>query len=165
MFLNSLIKTGLLTATAATVGSLATKSVKSRWYQKLRKPAIQPPPVAFPVVWTALYADIALASAAVLTNGKSATTDAKEQAPQPARGYLRALALNLALNAGWSWCFFRLRSLPLAVAVAGALAVSSTGLAVRAARVKPALGWALTPYAAWCAFATVLSARIQRLNE
>jgi tryptophan-rich sensory protein len=75
------------------------------------------------------------------------------------------LFVNLALNASWSWCFFRYRNLPLSVAVAGVLAVSSADLARRAGRVRPALGWALVPYAAWCAFATLLSARIKDLND
>ena len=166
MFLKSLLVTGALTSAAATAGSLATgPAVQSHWYQKLRKPAIQPPPAVFPVVWTTLYADIALASASVLSNGKKQATDAATPPENPARGYLGALVLNLALNAAWSWCFFRLRNLPLSVGVAGTLALSSVGLARRAGRVKPALGWLLAPYAAWCAFATVLSARIDALND
>lgn len=166
MFLKSLLVTGALTAAAATAGSLATApEVKSHWYQKLRKPAIQPPPAAFPAVWTTLYADIALVSASVVSDGKKQATDAAAPAENPARGYLGALVLNLALNAAWSWCFFRLRKLTLSVGVAGALALSSVGLARRAARVKPAFGWALAPYAAWCAFAALLSARIEDLND
>ncbi|RNE64192.1 TspO/MBR family protein [Cryobacterium tepidiphilum] len=166
MFLKSLVVTGTLTAAAATAGSLATTgAVKSRWYQTLRKPAIQPPPAAFPVVWSTLYADIALASASVLADGAKLATDAPTPAENPARGYLGALAVNLALNAAWSWCFFRMRNLPLSVGVAGGLALSSVGLARRAGRVKPALGWLLAPYAAWCAFATVLSARVAALNK
>jgi tryptophan-rich sensory protein len=166
MFLKSLLVTGSLTAAAATAGSLATgPAVKSHWYQQLRKPAIQPPPAAFPAVWTTLYADIALASASVLSSGKKQATDAAQPTENPARGYLGALVVNLLLNAAWSWCFFRMRNLPLSVGVAGTLALSSVGLARRAGRVKPALGWALAPYAAWCAFATVLSARIDALNE
>ena len=30
----------------------------SEWYQQLDKPSWQPPPIAFPLVWTPLYADI-----------------------------------------------------------------------------------------------------------
>ncbi|MCX7521399.1 tryptophan-rich sensory protein [Microbacterium sp. STN6] len=82
----------------------------------------------------------------------------------PTRGYRSALLLNLLLNGGWSWAFFRSRNIPLALAAAAGLAVSSGDLVRRAGRVSPGLGWALVPYAAWCAFATVLTARIRRLN-
>ncbi len=87
------------------------------------------------------------------------------ESPHPARGYRRALLLNLTLNAAWSWCFFKLHNLPLSLGVATALAASSTDLARRAGRVKPALGWALAPYAVWCTFATVLTGRIQAKNR
>jgi tryptophan-rich sensory protein len=58
-----------------------------------------------------------------------------------------------------------MRNLPLSVIVAVALAASSTDLAARAGRVRPALGWALSPYAAWCTFAAVLSNHIRVLNK
>jgi tryptophan-rich sensory protein len=178
MFVKSLVTTGLLTAAAATAGSLASQEVKGHWYRTLHKPSIQPPRAAFPVVWTALYADIALTSAGVLAAGSSAgdgtsereRTDAAEPVAAQAatgasRGYLGALIVNLLLNAGWSWSFFRLRNLPLSLGVAAALTVSCVDLVRRAARVRAGLGWLLAPYAAWCAFATVLTARIRTLNE
>lgn len=164
MFLKSLLTTGTLTAATAVAGSVASKDVKSAWYRRLKKPAIQPPPAVFPIVWTALYADIALVSASVLSR-RQATTDACGRAARRGRGYLGALLVNLALNAGWSWSFFRWHRLRLAVGVAAALAVSCAGLARRAGAVKPVLGWALAPYAAWCGFATLLSERIRRLNR
>ncbi|PFG40099.1 TspO/MBR related protein [Georgenia soli] len=150
-----------LAATAAAVvatavaGSLATDP-DDRWYRDLDKPSWQPPPVAFPVVWTALYADIAAASAAVLS----------DEAPTPAdhRAYRVALGTNLALNAGWSWLFFRSRRPWLAAAECLVLTASSADLVRRTARVRPRAGAALAPYAAWCAFATVLSTAIARRN-
>lgn len=167
MFLKSLLTTGLLTTAAATAGSLATGNApNSRWYRRLRKPAYQPPSSVFPVVWTTLYADIALTSAAVISDrALTKKTDAATPAPQASRSYVLALIVNLILNAGWSVVFFRMRNLPLSVVVAVALAASSVDLARRAVQVKPALGWALSPYAAWCTFAAVLSNRIRALNR
>jgi tryptophan-rich sensory protein len=167
MFLKSLLTTGLLTTAAATVGSLATGDApNSRWYRRLRKPAYQPPSSVFPVVWTALYADIALTSAAAMSDrSPTKKTDAAPTAPQESSGYLPALVVNLILNAGWSVVFFRMRNLQLAVVVAVALAASSADLARRAGQVKPTLGWVLSPYAAWCTFAAVLSNRIRALNR
>ena len=53
---------GALSAAAAAVGGLATDP-QSAWYRSLKLPPWQPPSVAFPLVWTGLYASIAGASA------------------------------------------------------------------------------------------------------
>lgn len=142
---------------AAVAGSVATDPTGD-WYVNLRKPSWQPPGWAFPVAWTALYADIAGTSGAVLTDLDEAGRDAEASA------YRRALAANLVLNAGWSAVFFGRKRLRTAVPVAVALAVSSSDLARRAAKVKPAYGAALAPYGVWTSFAAVLNAEVARLN-
>ena len=101
---------GVLTAATAVSGSIATDP-KSAWYTALDKPAWQPPGAVFPIVWTALYASIGVASVAAL------------------------------------------------------LAASSIDLARRAGAAGPGHRNFLLPYAAWCSFATVLSAEIWRRNR
>jgi translocator protein len=81
------------------------------------------------------------------------------------RAYQGALAANLVLNATWSWLFWRSRRPWLAAAEAALLAASSAELVRRTYRLNPRAGAALAPYAAWCGFATVLSASIARLNS
>lgn len=142
----------------AALGSIASSDVRSPWYLKLDKPAIQPPGPVFGVVWTVLYTDIAATSAVVLDRLGYADRAA-------ASGYRRALAVNLVLNASWSWIFFKAHRLLPATVVAGVLAVSSVDLARRAAAAEPAAAVALAPYAGWCSFATVLSAAIWRRNH
>ncbi|MCD6640632.1 MAG: tryptophan-rich sensory protein, partial [Nocardioides sp.] len=112
---------------------------------------------AFPVVWTALYADLALVSATAVNEAERAG-----EADQAA-AYWRALGANLLLNAGWSVLFWRLRSPALATLGAAALTASSADLARRAG--SPGRARALVPYAAWCGFATVLSGEIARRNR
>ena len=82
-----------------------------------------------------------------------------------ARGYIGALGVNLVLNAGWSWLFFRYHKLGASALGAAALTASSADLARRAADADPRAGAALTPYPLWCAFATVLSTHIWHLNR
>lgn len=141
---------------AAALGSVATASgTKSLWYRALRKPAIQPPPIVFPVVWTALYTQTALASA-----------DAQSQmSPAEARAYRRKLAINMTLNAGWCWSFFRGHRLVPSIAVAGALAASSADLARTAGAASSRAGWSLVPYTVWNSFATILTTAIWRKNR
>ncbi|BCN76780.1 TspO/MBR family protein [Prescottella equi] len=155
----SLGRTGAFTAGTALVGSAATRRpAEDDWFTDLRKPSFQPPPVAFPLVWTALYADIAVTSATALAR-------LREEDPRSAAAYQRALAANLAINASWSWVFFRAHRLWAAPVVAGVLTASSTDLVRRTARTRPAAGAALAPYAVWCAFATVLSGSIWWINR
>lgn len=150
-----LVPTSLATLACAIVGARATAvSVDSAWYESLRKPSFQPPRAAFPLAWTALYTDIAVVTAKALD----------ELEPKERHRLVIALAANLGLNAAWCWTFFARREISLAVPVAAALAVSSTDLARRAGRARPALGLALAPYAGWTTFATALSWAIAVLN-
>lgn len=154
----TLAATSLAVTAAAAVGSLATDT-GSRWYRSLDKPSIQPPGAVFPVVWTALYADIAAVSALSLADLAETGRDDEHAA------YGRALAANLALNAGWSVVFFRGHRPVPATVVAAALAASSADLVRRSWRVSPEKGAVLAPYAAWTGFATVLTAAIARRNR
>jgi translocator protein len=151
--------TALAVAAAAGTGSIASPNRVPAWYARLRKPAYQPPGAAFPVVWTALYGDIAVTSAAVIDRFRVAGQ------PDRARRYAAALGANLLLNAGWSWLFFRYHRLGASALGAAALTASSVDLTRRAAQADPRAAAALSPYPLWCAFATVLATHIWRLNR
>ncbi|UTT68040.1 tryptophan-rich sensory protein [Arthrobacter sp. DNA4] len=169
MKLKTLAWTTAATVATAAAGGVATDP-RSGWYLKLRKPDWQPPAIAFPVVWTALYADLAVASAAALDS--AAEQDRAADSPGPVRkdhsrelrAYRGALAANLVLNASWSWFFWRSRRPWLAAAEAAVLAASSADLVRRTYRLNRVAGASLAPYAAWCGFATALSTAIARLN-
>ena len=135
---------------AAVVGGLATDP-DSRWFRGLAKPAWYPPPQAFGIVWTALYAGIAWAAGEALAQGAG-------------RSFGRAYAANLALNTAWSPLFFRAHRPWLAAAESAVLTASSVDLARRAARVSGPAGAVLVPYAGWTAFATALTVAIARRN-
>ncbi|WP_338760139.1 TspO/MBR family protein [Nocardia vulneris] len=149
----TLLRTGAAVAATALIGSAAA-GPGSAWYRRVDKPGYQPPSAVFPIAWTLLYGDIAVTSAYALDN-----------AAEPEKRSLRAaLAVNLVLNASWSWVFFRAHRLGAATAVAAALTASSADLSRRVATTHP-VGRACAAYPAWCAFATVLSAGIWRRNR
>jgi benzodiazapine receptor len=153
MPLPTLARTALAVgATAATAG-LGTDSTSS-WYRSLDKPSWQPPPPTYALVWTPLYADLAVVTARTLD---------RLPAPERAR-YRRALAANLILNAGWNWLFFRMHRPWLAAAECAALTASSADLVRRTARSEPRAAAALAPYPLWCAFATALTVALARRN-
>jgi benzodiazapine receptor len=90
----TLTATTLAVSAASASGTLAGPQSNPAWYERLRKPSYQPPGIAFPVVWTALYGDIATTSAVAIDRFQAAEEHDK------ARGYIAALGVNLALNAG-----------------------------------------------------------------
>jgi translocator protein len=151
--------TALAVAAAAGAGGIASPNRVPAWYFRLRKPPYQPPGAAFPLVWTALYADIAATSAVAIDRLRTAGHH------DQARRFAAALGVNLLLNAGWSWLFFRYHRLGAATLGAAALTASSADLARRATQADRRAGAALAPYPLWCAFATVLAAHIWGLNR
>jgi tryptophan-rich sensory protein len=150
----SSVRTRLLAAAgpaaAALVGGLATDPA-SRWFQSLEKPSWYPPPRAFGIVWTGLYAGIGWAAGEVMAKGGR-------------RGFGGAYATNLILNTAWTPVFFRAHQPWAAAAESAVLTASTVDLVRRAARVSRPAAVVLTPYALWTAFATALSVAIARRN-
>ncbi len=157
MMTADLLKTVVATMACAVAGSAGT-SPDSDSYRALSKPRWQPRPIAFPLVWTLLYADIAGSTASGLTS-----LQARGQSAERA-GLWRSLLINLALNAGWPWLFFAAGRRRWAVVECALLTVSSADLVRRVRASDRRAGLALAPYPVWCAFATVLSADIDRRN-
>ena len=143
-----------MTAAAAGVGSLGTDP-ESEWYESLEKPPWQPPPIAFPLVWTPLYVAIAYGTGRMIDRSE----------PEDRAGLLTLTAANLAANAGWNWAFFRSRSPAGGLVVITALNALDAALVRRAATVDRRAAVALAPYAAWVGFATALNASIWRRNR
>ena len=145
------------TATAvlatAVIGGLGA-DVRSAWYARLDKPRWQPPGRAFGPAWTTLYALIAAGSARALDRAE----------PDERRAYATALAVNLALNTGWTWVFFTAKRPRWALAEILVLEASTLDLVRRTRRLDPAGAALVAPYAGWVGFATALTAAIARRN-
>jgi translocator protein len=146
----------LTTAAAAAAAAAGAVPVDpdSDWYRGLAKPSWQPPPQAFGLIWTPLYASIAWSAGHALgrTRGRQR------------RALAASLGVNLALNAGYTWAFFGRRSPRAGLAATVLVDLSNAELIRRTARADPRAAAALAPYATWCVFATALSASIARRN-
>ncbi|WP_028265688.1 TspO/MBR family protein [Arthrobacter sp. MA-N2] len=163
MKLTTLVWTAGSTIVTAAAGSLAADP-DGYWYRRLHKPSWQPPPIAFPLVWTALYADLAASSAVALNSGFAPGSLGSKARQKEAAAYRGALAVNLVLNASWSWLFWRARRPWLAAAECAVLTASSADLVRRTYNLNRSAGVSLAPYALWCGFATALSTAIANLN-
>jgi translocator protein len=155
----TLAATTLAVAAAAGVGSRASRPQVTSWYSRLKKPGYVPPNAVFPIAWTTLYTDIAATSAAAIDRLRAAGRH------DEARNYAVALGVNLVLNAGWSWLFFKYHKLGVSTLGAAVLAASSADLTRRTALADPRAGAALLPYPLWSAFATAMSSHIWVLNR
>lgn len=140
---------------ASVMGSLLTAPALVGWYPTLDKPFFTPPNLVFPLVWTFLYALMALSFWRILR--------ARPEAGPKAAAILLFL-VQIALNIGWSWAFFAKRSPYLGLVAIGLLFVAIV-MTIRAFKAldRPA-GLALLPYLAWVGFAALLNASIAIKN-
>ena len=124
------------------------------WYASLAKPALNPPGWVFGPVWTVLYALMGIALFLIWQ---------RRSAPGWALA-ITVFAIQLVLNAAWSWLFFGLRRPDLAFAEICVLWVFIVLSIVAFWRLRPLAGALLLPYAAWVAFAAWLNVQLWRLN-
>ena len=124
------------------------------WYAALAKPAGTPPNWLFGPVWTTLYVMIAVAGWLLWRAEKSAQRASA----------LTLWALQLGLNAAWSWLCFGQHALGWALLDIAALLLAILVLTTIARRVRRAAAWLLVPYALWVGYATWLNWSLWRLN-
>ena len=138
---------------AAAIGGIASIQAAS-FYAQLVRPEWAPPAAWFGPVWTTLYTLMGIAAWLVWRVGGFAA----------ARAALTLFLVQLALNALWSWLFFRwkLGALALAEVVVLWLLIAATLVAFW--RMRKAAGALLLPYLLWVGFATALSYSVWRLN-
>jgi translocator protein len=144
---------GLFVLAVAVTASAGGVFRPDEWYRALSKPDWTPPDWAFPVVWTTLYLLLATASWLVW-----------RKAGWGAKGTFGLFALNLALNASWSFVFFGQRQIGWALVVALGLLASTAALAWTYGRVRPIAGAMIAPYVAWVSVAVALNGTILAMN-
>lgn len=135
-------------------GQVAGSGPGNTWFDALQKPSIYPPPSAFGVVWTALYAMMGLALA-IVVGARGAEWRGRA---------IMLFVVQLVLNLAWSPVFFGAHQITgaLIVIVAMDLAVIVTIWAFW--KVRPVAGMLLLPYLAWILFATALTWQFLALN-
>ena len=140
---------------ASVLGSLMTTPALVSWYPSLNKPFFTPPNLAFPLVWTFLFALMAISFWRILR--------AKPEAGPKGRALL-AFLVQMALNIGWSYAFFASRS-PMAGMVVISLLFVAIAWTIREFRgIDRPSGLALYPYLAWVGFAALLNGAIAAMN-
>jgi tryptophan-rich sensory protein len=137
---------------AATTGAVFRPGA---WYDQLDKPSWTPPDWAFPVAWTLLY--IAIGVAPWLVWREAGFTGAALP--------LAVWAVQLLLNAAWSWLFFGLRRMDLAFAEVLALWLSIALMIALFLPVSVTAGLLMIPYLVWTSFAAALNLAVWQRNK
>jgi translocator protein len=154
MTLPDLLGLGGFIAACVAVASSGALFRPGAWYETLRKPWWRPPNWLFGPAWTVLYLMIAVSGWLVWRKAGLAG------AALP----LAVYALQLALNGAWSWFFFGLKRMDLALVDVAALWLSIALMIALFAPISATAAWLLVPYLGWVSFAAFLNFTMLRLN-
>jgi len=135
-------------------GSAGGAGPNNAWFSALTRPAIFPPPMAFPIAWSLFYTLMGFALALVGSARGAA-----------GRGVaVAAFVVQFALNLAWSPVFFGTHQMALALAIIGGMFVTTAITLALFWRVRPLAGALLIPYLAWICFAGLLNYEFLVLN-
>lgn len=143
----------LATVATAALGGLASADAAA-FYGALAKPVWAPSAGLFGPVWTALYTMMAVAAILLI----------RRAGPDGARRGLRLYYGQLALNALWSWLFFRWRLGGAAFLDVVLLVALVTAMMIRFHEESAGAALLLLPYLAWITFAAGLTFAVWRMN-
>ena len=156
--MNKYLKITYCVAICLAVGYLSsnvTQSSISTWYPEIKKPNFNPPNWLFAPVWTTLYILMGIASFRVWQKRKT-----NEWFHWAVIIYILQLAFNLM----WSYIFFELHQLGVALIEIGFLLLLIIINAFIFYRFDKIAGWLFLPYFLWVSFATYLTYSIFMLN-
>ncbi|MFA5747314.1 MAG: TspO/MBR family protein [Candidatus Paceibacterota bacterium] len=137
-------------------GTLSTAQSLIEWYPQLAKPVFNPPNWIFAPVWTILYLLIAVSGWMVWTR--------REGNEKPVDGALTVFAVQIFLNAAWSFLFFGMRSPYLGIIGIAFLWLAIAFNIFSFYRISKNAAYLLLPYIFWVSFAALLNFAVWQLN-
>ena len=136
------------------LSSLLSRQGMMIYRETVRKPPLTPPGIVFGIVWTVLYALMAIGAARV-----AAAPDS--QARQKA---LNEFIIQLTLNFFWSLIFFNIRRYGLALLWLVILWVFVVRMISAFRKTDSLAAWLQIPYLVWVTFAVYLNYGVWILN-
>ncbi len=151
---------GAALVAAATLGALAlggflSPGTEDPWYATLRKAPLNPPDIAFAIIWPALFA-LMLAGALMVLH----TAGGFKRASAEMGLYFTMLAANVC----WSLFFFGFRDPAIALGVLIALWLLIATMMLRFAVHSPRAALLQVPYLLWVTFAAYLNFYVWAFN-
>jgi translocator protein len=158
--MNKYTKILVCVASCLAIGFLSgqvTKDYIITWYPYIIKPSFNPPNWIFAPVWSMLFTFMGIASGLVWTKIEDNNDIVKKA--------LIFFAIQLALNALWSFLFFGLQNPMLALIEIILLWLMIYETYNQFSKIDKIAGYLFIPYLAWVGFALILNANIWWLNK
>lgn len=150
----------IMVVTCVAIGYLSgevTRESVNTWYPTLNKPVFNPPNWLFAPVWTTLYIFMGIAAGLVW--------DKIDTQKETVKKGLTFFAIQLGLNALWSYLFFGLQNPLLALIEIVLLWLMIYETFIQFNKVNKVAGYLFIPYILWVSFALILNASIWWLNR
>ena len=141
------IGVGLLSA-FFTMGNMNLSAIK--------QPALSPPPILFPIVWTILYTLMGISAARIF--------EKRNQMPEEVRCAISTYAASLVVNFAWSIIFFNFSAFFIAFIWIILLEYLIIKTIIQYYKIDKVAAFLQIPYAVWVAFAGYLTLAITILN-
>jgi tryptophan-rich sensory protein len=136
------------------IGGIITATSVGSWYLSIEKPPFNPPNWVFAPVWTTIYIFMAVAGWRVWRSGH----DARRHRA------LIVFGVQLGLNLAWSFLFFGLQRIDLAMVEIFILLIAIVATTMLFWRIDRLAGGLFVPYVLWVSFATLLNGSLWVLN-
>lgn len=140
---------------AGIIGSIFTFPSIDTWYASLQRPSFSPPNWVFGPVWLTLYTIMGISAHLIWKRGWK---------KKKVRSALYVFSVQLALNSIWSFIFFGLNDLMLALFEIAVLWVFIAASILKFYDIDKRAAWLLVPYLLWVSFAMVLNYYFWVLN-
>lgn len=140
-----------------TISGLLTREGVDAWYPTIEKPSFNPPNWVFAPVWSTLYVLMGIAAGLVWHE--------MDRQRETVKKALIFFAIQLALNALWSFLFFGLHNPLVAFIEIILLLLMMYETFVQFNKVNKIAGYLFIPYLLWVGFATALNGAIWWLNR
>lgn len=144
----------LITEAIGAVAGLLT-SLGMSAYEAVEKPALTPPPIVFPIVWTILYALMGVSAARIWLS---------EESGERARG-LRLYGVQLAMNFLWSIFFFDFQAYGFSFFWLLLLLLAIILMTISFYKTDKVAGYLQIPYVLWVSFAAYLNCMVWLFNK
>lgn len=134
---------------------LFTRDAMMIYNTVIQKPALSPPAVVFPIVWTILYALMGISAAMVATSPNRTEDD----------NSLNLFVAQLVVNFFWSFFFFNAQAFGFAAIWLVFLWVLVFLMILSFRKVDARAAWLQVPYLIWLTFAAYLNFTVYLMNK
>ena len=145
----------MATEAVGILSGLLSRNGTQIYSEMTEKPALSPPAILFPIVWTALYALMGIGAARV---------DGAQPGPDRSRA-LNVYVIQLVVNSFWSLIFFNARAYGFAFLWLLLLWVLIAVMILSFRRVDRTAALLQIPYFLWVTFAAYLNYGVWQLNR